>query len=137
MTLTRDARLGCARVMEIGMEVALRLGFRVLLCADPISTPLAYFATLKATLRYPNTMGLAITASHNPASYVGVKFTVPPVRAIGLDCGPLGGLTRVREIYHSDQRGVPVKGGELQVIDHPPTSTSDFLWRRRVSRRES
>lgn len=119
VTLTRDARLGCARVMEIGMEVALRLGFRVLLCADPISTPLAYFATLKATLRYPNTMGLAITASHNPGSYVGVKFTVPPVRAIGLDCGPLGGLTRVREIYHSDQRGVAVKGGDLEVIDHP------------------
>jgi len=119
ITVTRDARLGCARVMEIGLEVALRLGFRVLLCADPISTPLAYFTTLKATLRHPNTMGLAITASHNPGSYVGIKFTVPPVRAIGLDCGPLGGLTRVREIYHSDQRATPVKGGELQVIDHP------------------
>ena len=28
VTLTRDARLGCARVLEIGIEAALRLGFR-------------------------------------------------------------------------------------------------------------
>ena len=64
-------------------------------------------------------MGLVITASHNPAQYIGVKFTVPTVQAIGLDCGPLGGLAKVREIYHSPEQFPAVAGGELQLIKHP------------------
>lgn len=119
VTFTRDARLGGPRVMELGIREALRMGFRVVACADPISTPQGYFVTLRTTARHPNTMGLVVTASHNPAQYVGVKFTVPTVRAIGLDCGPLGGLTKVREIYHSDERFAAQRGGEFYLLSHP------------------
>jgi len=124
VTLTRDARLGCPRVLELGVTTALRLGFRVIACTDPISTPQSYFVTLRTTARHPNTIGLAITASHNPAQYIGIKFTVPTVQAIGLDCGPLGGLTKVREIYHSDQRFADIAGGELHLVKHP---TAEFV----------
>ena len=119
VTLTRDARLGCPRLLELGINTALRLGFRVVACPDAISTPQGYFVALRTSVQHPKTMGLAITASHNPAQYIGVKFTVPTVQAIGLDCGPLGGLTKVREIYHSSERFPDVGGGELQLIKHP------------------
>ena len=87
--------------MDIGVDTAMRLGFRVILRPEPVSTPQSYFTTLVVSQEHPRTMGLTITASHNPAPYIGVKFTVPTVAAIGQDCGQMGGLTKVREIYHS------------------------------------
>jgi phosphomannomutase len=117
ITLTRDARLGCGRVMELGIDVALRMGFRVFLRAEPISTPQSYFTTLYVSQEHRKTMGLAITASHNPSQYVGIKFTVPIVHAIGYDCGPMGGLTKVREIYHDTQKFPGVSGGSLHLLD--------------------
>ena len=119
VTLTRDARLGCPRVLEIGINTAVRLGFRVIACCDAISTPQGYFVALRTTAKHPKTMGLAITASHNPAHYIGIKFTVPVVQAIGLDCGPLGGLAKVREIFHSDAKFPQQRGGELYLLNHP------------------
>jgi phosphomannomutase len=117
ITLARDARLAAGHVLEIGVETALRLGMRVYLRAEPISTPQSYFTTLHVSQEHPKTMGLTITASHNPAQYIGVKFTVPVVHAIGYDCGPQGGLTRVKQIYHSDERFAPVSGGSVKVIE--------------------
>jgi phosphomannomutase len=124
VTFARDARLGCPRLLELGIHTALRLGFRVVACTDPISTPQGYFVALRTSVGHPNTMGLMITASHNPAQYIGVKFTVPTVQAIGFDCGPLGGLAKVREIYHSPEQFPAVAGGELQLIKHP---TEDYV----------
>ncbi len=123
VTLARDARLGAGRVMEIGVDTAVRLGFRVLLRTEPISTPQSYFTTLYVTREHPKTMGLTITASHNPAQYIGVKFTVPVVAAIGADCGPMGGLTKVREIYHSSEKFTPKPGGSLTILD----LTSEYI----------
>lgn len=117
LALTRDGRLGGPRVMELGVEVALRMGLRVFLRPDPISTPQSYFTALQVSQEYPGTMGLAVTASHNPKQYVGLKFTVPTVQAIGLDCGPMGGLRRIREIYHSDEKFPAVAGGSLRLLD--------------------
>jgi phosphomannomutase len=119
VTLTRDARLGCPRVLEIAADVALRFGLRVIVCADPISTPQGYYVALRTTARHSATMGLVITASHNPAQYIGVKFAVPTVQAIGLDCGPLGGLTKIRELYHSAERYREIAGGQLHLLKHP------------------
>jgi phosphomannomutase len=48
---------------------------------------------------------------------VGVKFVVPVVQAIGYDCGPRTGLTRVQTIYHSSRRLADRKGGELHLLD--------------------
>ncbi len=117
VVFTRDARLAAGHVMELGVEAATRLGFTVYIRPEPISTPQSYFTTHWVSRERPNTMGLAVTASHNPAAYVGVKFTVPTVQAIGYDCGPAGGLTRVREIYHSDEAFAGSEGASLRLLD--------------------
>jgi phosphomannomutase len=118
LVLTRDARLGAARVIEIAMEEALRIGWPVYLNPKPASTTQGYFTAMHISRDHPNTMGLVITASHNPAQYIGVKFTVPTVRAIGEDCGPLRGLTKVRELYHSPAAALTAKQrGTLTMVD--------------------
>ncbi len=117
VTLCRDARLGASRLLEMGVHIARRMGLSVWLCPDPVSTPHSYFVSLVASESHPNTMGLTITASHNPKDYIGVKFTVPVVRAIGLDCGPEGGLTKVREIYHSNRSMVQRPAGRLTLVN--------------------
>ncbi len=119
IVLTRDARLGCARVLELAVKTAMRMGFKISLLTDPVSTPMSYFVALKTSVDYPGTMGLTITASHNPSNYIGVKFTIPTVHAIGYDCGPMGGLKRIGEIYHSDQEINFKSGGSLKIINHP------------------
>ncbi len=119
INITRDTRLGCARVMEIAIDTAIGAGFRVHACFDILSTPLSYFTAMQTTKKHPKSMGLTVTASHNPQQYIGIKFTVPTVHAIGYDCGPLGGLKKVKEIYHSDFILENKEGGELIIIDHP------------------
>ncbi len=117
ITFGRDARLSAGRVMDIGVETALEAGFDVYVNPSPISTPQSYFNTLRVSQDQHATMGLTVTASHNPASYVGVKFTVPCVHAIGYDCGPMGGLRRVRELYHSKAQPPHRARGRLTLID--------------------
>jgi len=120
LVFARDARLGCARVMEIGIESAVKAGFRVIACFDPVSTPLSYFIAMQTAGNHPNTMGLSITASHNPKQYIGIKFTIPGVEAIGYDCGPLGGLTKVKELYHDISYVQSYDGGgSLHITEHP------------------
>ncbi|MDP3178257.1 MAG: hypothetical protein Q8M76_10160, partial [Spirochaetaceae bacterium] len=60
--------------------------------------------------------GFTFTASHNPASYVGLKVVVPPVQAIGLGCGPLGGFQRIREIYHGSEALERGRRSKLRVL---------------------
>lgn len=130
LIITRDARLGCARVMEIGIKVATEAGFRVFACFDPISTPLSYFVAMQTFSRFPQTMGLTVTASHNPRQYVGIKYTVPTVEAIGYDCGPLGGLKKVKELYHqSDFVLEKISGGSLSVIKNPVDDYIGYTFR--------
>jgi phosphomannomutase len=129
LVITRDARLGCARVMELGIKVAVEAGFRLFVCFDPISTPLSYFATMQTIVNFPNTMGLTITASHNPRQYVGIKYTVPTVEAIGYDCGPLGGLKRVKELYHqADFSLEKLDGGSLTILPNPVDDYIDYTF---------
>jgi phosphomannomutase len=117
LTLARDARLGAGAVMERFVETAVGAGFNVYLCTDPISTPQSYFLSLWTSREHPATMGLTVTASHNPPSYVGLKIVVPVVQAIGLDCGPLGGFTRIREIYHDTELLKARSGGQLTIVN--------------------
>ena len=120
LVVTRDARLGCARVMEIGIKLAVEAGFRLFVCFDPISTPLSYFVAMQTSINFPHTMGLTVTASHNPKQYIGIKYTVPTVEAIGYDCGPHGGLRKVKELYH--QSGFALEkaaGGSLTILQNP------------------
>jgi phosphomannomutase len=117
ITICRDTRLGSAAVAEMALELSIESGFSVYLCAEPVSTPQSYFTTAWAAQYHHNTMGLTVTASHNPAQYTGLKVTVPVVQAIGLECGPRGGFTRIREIYHSRQALNKKSRGRLTVVD--------------------
>lgn len=117
VVLARDGRLAAPHVLELAADTAVRMGLRVYLCADPISTPQAYYLALHTSREHPATMGLMVTASHNPRQYIGVKFTVPGVQAIGEDCGPMGGLSEVRRIYHTRETFGPVSGGSMRVVN--------------------
>jgi phosphomannomutase len=51
---------------------------------------------------------------------VGIKYTVPTVEAIGFDCGPLGGLKKVKELYHqADFVLGKTQGGSLTILQNP------------------
>jgi len=113
VALSRDNREASPGVMSLAEEVVSRAGLRLVVARRPISTPQSYFLAWRVGERHPGTLGLTVTASHNPREYVGVKFTVPTVRAIGLDSGPKGGLTRVREFYHSAARVDSRRHGEV------------------------
>ena len=98
----------------------MEAGFRVFACFDPISTPLGYFATMQTIQKYPQTMGLTVTASHNPRQYIGIKYTVPTVEAIGYDCGPHGGLKKVKELYHESGFALgKAASGSLTILQNP------------------
>ena len=116
VTICRDARWGCAPLMELAVDMARSSGFDVYLCPDPVSTTQSYFMTFRISEERPAIMGLTFTASHNPASYVGLKVVVPPVQAIGLDCGPLGGFRKIREIYHGTEALERGRPSSLQVL---------------------
>jgi len=116
VTIARDARLGAGEVMEMALMSAVQAGFTVYLCTHPISTPQSYFLSFWASKDHPKTMGLTITASHNPANYVGLKVVVPGVQAIGLNCGPAGGFAKIREIYHGSESLKPGSGGKLTLV---------------------
>ena len=51
------------------------------------------------------------------AAGVAVKFTVPTVQAIGQDCGPMGGLSKIRQLFHSHEKFAPASGGSLTLLD--------------------
>jgi phosphomannomutase len=117
VTIARDARTGAGRVMELALELGVRAGLRVFACAEPISTPHSYFLSLATARNHPQTLGLTITASHNPASYLGLKITVPILQAVGLDSGPKGGLARVRDLYHGQEALPERSGGSLHFLN--------------------
>jgi len=123
VTIAKDARLAGSSVMEQAAELALESGLNVYLCTDQISTTQSYFMAFKVSIDHPKTMGLTITASHNPANYIGLKITVPGTQAIGLDCGPLGGFKKIREIYHSSKKMAVSDGGNLHIADF----TEDYI----------
>ena len=118
ITIAKDARLAGSSVMEQASEIAVRSGFHVYLCTDPISTTQSYFIAFSVSVKHPKTMGITITASHNPASYIGLKITVPGTQAIGLNCGPLGGFSKIREIYHSNDSISTLAGGTLHLVNY-------------------
>ncbi len=123
VTLARDGRLGAEAVLNTAVETATDMGFRTFVTPGPISTPQSYFTSMYLSRDYPNILGLTITASHNPANYVGVKFTVPGVRAIGLDCGPLGGLSKIRELYHGSEKFASTGPGRMEIVN----LTSEYI----------
>jgi phosphomannomutase len=117
VTIAKDARLAGSSVMDQTADLAMKSGLNVYICTDQISTTESYFLAFSVSVEHPETMGITITASHNPANYIGLKITVQGTQAIGLNCGPLGGFSKIREIYHSEESMSECDGGNLHIVN--------------------
>ena len=110
----RDARLFVPELAE-GLAICLRrAGLKVLINPLPISTCQFYFSCMKNR----DAGGVMVTASHNPAEYVGMKLVMQNVEPIAYGCGPAGGIEKVKELY---EKGSKVEGdakGKLVVVDY-------------------
>ena len=111
--LARDARLYCPELMEGLIEALLSSGVDVYV--NPLQTGTCQFYYM--CMSNPSFGGVMITASHNPAEYVGFKFVGRNCAAIASGCGPEGGIVKIREYYLSDA-GIPSgrKRGRLHYL---------------------
>ena len=100
--LARDARLHCPELMEGLIEALLRSGVDVYV--NPLQTGTCQFYYMCMSNR--SFGGVMITASHNPAEYVGFKFVGRDCAAIAYGCGPSRGIEKIKEYYIND-RGIP------------------------------
>ena len=97
--LGRDARLHCPKIMEALLEEFLCAGIEVYYNPIQISTCQFYFTCMQK----PQSAGIMITASHNPGEYVGLKLVGQKVSPIATDCGPEGGIAKIKEYYINEQ----------------------------------
>ena len=97
--IARDARLHCPELMEALTERLLEAGVDVLLNPLQSTTCCFYFTCM----RNPAAGGIMITASHNPAEYVGFKFVGRECAPIASGCGPAGGIGKIKEYYVKEE----------------------------------
>lgn len=114
VVLARDARLGGSELQTILLSVFCDAGLDVLLEPNPIGTCQFYYACLSNT----QSSGVMVTASHNPASYLGMKLLGPNLEVISMGHGPLGGLVKVQQLYEAHEKvSNPTKKGKVVVLD--------------------
>ena len=114
VVLSRDARLYAPKVVESLKESLREAGVDVLLNPLPISTCQFYYSCMEN----PLSGGIMVTASHNPGSYIGLKFMAPSLFPLAMGCGPEGGITKIKEIYLSDEKIEKGKKGEVKIINY-------------------
>ncbi len=96
--IARDARLYCAELMDMALEIFPRFGIEVYFNPVQISTCQFYYSCMQ----HRNGGGMMITASHNPSDYVGFKLVGRDVTPIAMGCGAAGGLEQVRRNFMDD-----------------------------------
>ena len=107
VVVARDARLYSPSLMEALVDAFLSAGVDVLANPLQISTCQFYFMCM----RHPECGGVMITASHNPAEYVGIKLVGRNCSPIASGYGPAGGIDCIREHYlHDEGRLSPCRG---------------------------
>ena len=114
VVLSRDARLYDPKVVESLKESLREACVDVLLNPLPISTCQFYYSCMEN----PLSGGIMVTASHNPGSYIGLKFMAPSLFPLAMGCGPEGGITKIKEIYLSDEKIEKGKKGEVKIINY-------------------
>ncbi|MBR5098845.1 MAG: hypothetical protein IK091_06470 [Spirochaetales bacterium] len=114
VVIGRDARLYVPELAE-GLAAAIRkAGVDVLINPLPISTCQFYYTCMQ----HRDSAGIMVTASHNPAEYVGLKLVGPDVEPIAYGCGPDDGIAKIKELYVADAPVDENKQGKLTVINH-------------------
>ena len=113
VVIGRDARLYVPEIAE-GLAFWLRkAGLDVLINPLPISTCQFYYTCMQ----YRSSAGIMVTASHNPAEYIGLKLMAPEVSPIALECGPAGGIRKIKELYLAGARVEGDAHGRMTVIN--------------------
>ena len=114
VVIGRDARLYVPELAE-GLAAMLRkAGLDVLINPLPISTCQFYYTCMK----HRDSAGIMVTASHNPAEYIGLKLVGPDVAPIAYGCGPDGGIAKIKELYKADARITGDAHAKLTVVNH-------------------
>ena len=112
VVLSRDARLYAPKVVESLKDSLIEAGIDVLLNPLPISTCQFYYSCMEN----PLSGGIMVTASHNPGSYIGLKLMAPSLFPLAMGCGPEGGITKIKEIYLTEEKPEKDKKGEVKII---------------------
>ncbi|MCF0237975.1 MAG: hypothetical protein HUK24_05195, partial [Sphaerochaetaceae bacterium] len=103
VVIARDARNFGAKIMEALIRTFISCGIDVFVNTSPISTCHFYYICMC----HRDSGGIMITASHNPANYIGCKFVSTNVTPIAFGYGPEGGISKIKEFYRKDE--VPSK----------------------------
>lgn len=107
--LSRDMRIGSPPLYDVARTVLVASGATVI-DAGLLPTPTFYYAVLK----YGYDAGIHITASHNPAEYVGTKFVKRDGTKI-IKIGKSTGMDRIKEAALKNQFPAYTNDGNVQV----------------------
>lgn len=95
IVICRDARLYVPELVEGLVQAFCLAGIDVLVNPLPISTCQFYYTCMK----YRDSAGIMVTASHNPGEYVGMKLMAPQLLPIAYGNGPEGGVEKIKQLY--------------------------------------
>lgn len=112
--LCRDTRLSGTQYLEQGIDIFKSYGFQVLTYPLESSTCMFYFTCLQ----HMDAAGIMYSASHNPGKDTGQKIVGPGLQPIAMNCGPEGGLKRIKELYMNGTRTEIISGGYVKPISY-------------------
>lgn len=111
--LSFDARRTGPHYLTLTANVFQRAGLNVIYLPGPASTSYFYFAAM----RHPESAGVMIGASHNPAGDTGQKILGPRLSPIAAGIGPQGGLDMIRELYCEGGSFATGQSGRMRTQD--------------------
>ena len=114
VVICRDARSSGPDYMEQGIQIFKACGFEVIVNPQVCSTSHFYFTCMK----HDDAAGIMIGASHNPGEDTGRKIVGPGAIPIAVECGPDGGLEKIKELYLENFRMKPIAGGSVTFVNH-------------------
>ena len=117
LIIGHDSRFMGESFCRISSDIAVKKGFRVLLCEGPTPTP-----TISHAIRSEKAVGgINFTASHNPPEYQGIKFSTA-------DGAPaLPDITRqIEEIIVNAPQIANASGGTIEKYDARPKYLDDL-----------
>ena len=117
LVVGHDSRFMGEKFSSVSAEIAVRKGFRVLLCEGPTPTP-----TISHVIRNKAAAGgLNFTASHNPPEYQGIKFSTSD----GAPALPEV-TTQIEEAISSSASAADAGGGSIEAFDPKPDYLTDL-----------
>lgn len=114
VVIGRDARLYAPELAQDLTDVLRMAGLAVLINPLPISTCQFYYACMQNR----TCAGVMVTASHNPADYIGMKLVGQDVEPIALGSGPAGGIEKVKDLYLANAKVQGAARGKIWVINY-------------------